>query len=113
MTSRVQAQPWLVSIARFAFSILLLAFLFYFLPMAQLWAALRQLPPAAWLAVLCAYLLGHMVGMLKWRLMVNLAGTGLSYRQSARCYFGGLFGTLFLPSIVGGDVVRVGLAMRY
>jgi glycosyltransferase 2 family protein len=112
MTSRIRVQPWLISTARFAFSILLLASLFYFLPMAQLWAALSKLPPGVWLAVLFAYLFGHMVGMLKWRLMVNLAGTGLSYRQSARCYFGGLFGTLFLPSIVGGDVVRMGLAMR-
>jgi hypothetical protein len=98
--------------ARIAFSIVLIALLFHFLPVAQLLAALRQLPPGVWMAVLTAYVLGHLVGMLKWRLMVNLTGAGLSHQQAAHCYFGGLFGTLFLPSIVGGDVVRMSLAMR-
>jgi uncharacterized protein (TIRG00374 family) len=31
---------------------------------------------------------------------------------SAQCYFGGLFGTLFLPSIVGGDVVRLAVGLQ-
>jgi glycosyltransferase 2 family protein len=45
--------------------------------------------------------------------MVNTAGAGLNYFQGARCYFAGLFGTLFLPSLIGGDLVRAALAMRY
>jgi len=44
--------------------------------------------------------------------MVNVAGSGLNWRQSARCYFAGLFGSLFLPSLIGGDLVRAGMAMR-
>jgi uncharacterized protein (TIRG00374 family) len=31
---------------------------------------------------------------------------------SAQCYLGGLFGTLFLPSIVGGDVIRLAVGLR-
>ena len=54
--------------------------------MSQLWSALSKLPPGVWAAVLVAYVLGHLVGMLKWRLMVNLAGAGLSHRQAAHCY---------------------------
>lgn len=45
--------------------------------------------------------------------MVNTAGAELNYIQTARCYFAGLFGSLFLPSLIGGDLVRAGLAMRY
>jgi glycosyltransferase 2 family protein len=112
MSSSRQARPWLVGAARVAFSILLLALLFHFLPVSQLWAAASQLSAVVGLAVLGAYVLGHVVAMLKWRMMVNLAGAALSYTQAARCYFGGLFGTLFFPSVVGGDVVRLSLAMR-
>jgi glycosyltransferase 2 family protein len=112
MIQKLQACPRLVSAARAIFSVVLLALLFYFLPVAQLWSALRGLSAAVWLGMLGAYVLGHVVALLKWRMMVNLAGAELSYVQAARCYFGGLFATLFLPSIMGGDVVRLSLAMR-
>ena len=86
---------------RIVLSALVVGMLLHFLPLGQLWAALGQLPPALWFAVLGAYLLAQTVGMIKWRMMVNLAGADLSYAQAARCYFGGMFGTLFLPSVVG------------
>jgi len=54
----------------------------------------------------------HCIGVTKWRLMVNVAGSGMSWLQSARCYFAGLFGSLFLPSLIGGDLVRAGIALR-
>jgi len=112
MSRYFQARPRLVATLRLGFSIVLVALLFYFVPFSQLRAALDKLPASVWLAVLAAYLLGHVVGILKWRMMVNLAGADLSYVQAARCYFGGLFGTLFFPSIVGGDVVRLSLALK-
>ena len=93
-------------------SAVILALLFHFLPVGQVWAALRRVPLGLWLFVLAGYLGTHVIGALKWRLMVNLAGAELSFRQAARCYFFGEFGTLFLPSIVGGDVFRLGLALR-
>ena len=112
MSRYFQARPRLVAIARLAFSVILVALLFYFVPFSQLWSTLGKLPSSVWLAILGAYVLGHIVGLLKWRMMVNLAGAELSYVQAARCYFGGLFGTLFFPSIVGGDVIRLSLAMK-
>ena len=93
-------------------AILVLAVLFYFLPVRQVGAALRLLPAYLWVLVLVGYLASHFVASLKWRLMVNLAGSGLSVPQAVRCYFAGLFSVLFLPSIVGGDVVRAALALR-
>jgi uncharacterized membrane protein YbhN (UPF0104 family) len=44
--------------------------------------------------------------------MVNLAGAELTVPQAARCYLAGLFGSLFLPSLIGGDLVRAALALR-
>ena len=94
-------------------SALVLALLFHFLPGREVLQALVKLPPRIWLLVLGGYLATHLLGVGKWRLMVNTAGAGLTYLQAALCYFAGLFGSLFLPSLIGGDLIRAALAMRY
>ena len=45
-------------------------------------------------------------------MVVNAAGARLDYRTCVQCYTGGLFATLFLPSIIGGDVVRLAVGFR-
>ena len=83
-----------------------------FLPLQLLAEAIRRVPFATFLAILLGYLCAHAVGIAKWRMVVNAAGSQLDYRTSAQCYAGGLFGTLFLPSIIGGDVVRLAVGLR-
>lgn len=105
-------RSWLRAILRPAGSLLALVILFHFLPLAEVWHTLRSLPPHLWLLVVAGYLGAHLLAINKWRMMVNLAGANLAFEQAVRCYFSGLFSTLFLPSIVGGDVVRGALALR-
>jgi glycosyltransferase 2 family protein len=93
-------------------SALVLYLLFRLLPGRQVWQALGRLPARLWVIVLVGYLGAHSIGIAKWRLMVNVAGAGLDVRQGARCYFAGLLGSLFLPSLIGGDLVRAGLAFK-
>jgi glycosyltransferase 2 family protein len=83
-----------------------------FLPLHLLAEAIRRVPVPTFLAILLGYLCAHSVGIAKWRMVVNAAGAQLDFRTSARCYAGGLFGTLFLPSIIGGDVVRLAVGLR-
>jgi len=83
-----------------------------FLPLHLLAEAIRRVPVATFLAIVLGYLCAHTVGIAKWRLVVNAAGAQLDFRTSAQCYAGGLFGTLFLPSIIGGDVVRLAVGLR-
>ncbi|MGH9657088.1 MAG: lysylphosphatidylglycerol synthase transmembrane domain-containing protein [Bryobacteraceae bacterium] len=90
-----------------------LALIAWWLPVDELWAAIRSVPPATWPLAVAAYLTAHLLGVVKWRLLVNTAGAGLAGRQAVQAYYWGLFGNLFLPSIVGGDVVRAGVAMRH
>jgi glycosyltransferase 2 family protein len=101
------------SLLHYGGSALALVLLFRFLPGRQVLDALGRLPAWVWIAVIAAYLATHLLGVGKWRLMVNTAGAGLNYFEAARCYFAGLFGSLFLPSLIGGDLVRVTLALRY
>jgi len=112
MTSHKKTRSWQGPALRIGGSALALILLFHFLPLADVWISLRKLPAHTWLLVLAGYLGAHLVGITKWRLMVNVGGAGLNFRRAARCYFAGLFSTLFLPSIVGGDVVRASLALR-
>jgi uncharacterized membrane protein YbhN (UPF0104 family) len=97
---------------RLAGTALVLTLLFTLIPVSELFVRMRRVPFGTWLLVLACYMSTHIVGVIKWRMMVNLAGAGLPFAQGARCYFAGLFGSLFLPSIIGGDVVRLGLALR-
>jgi glycosyltransferase 2 family protein len=99
-------------VLRIAGTIVVLALLFHFLPVRQVGAVLRLVPVHLWLLVVVGYLACHVVASLKWRMIVNGAGSGLSVPQAAQCYFAGLFSVLVLPSIVGGDIVKAGLAMR-
>jgi uncharacterized protein (TIRG00374 family) len=57
------------------------------------------------------YLVALTVGITKWHVVVNSAGAQLNFAASAQCYTSGLFGALFLPSIIGGDVARLAVGI--
>lgn len=99
-------------ILRWIAGLALLLVLAYFLRIEALREALARVPGTRFLVVLTGYLLAYGIGMLKWRMVVNAAGATLNLSTSAQCYFGGLFGDLFLPSIIGGDVVRLSVGLR-
>src|ERR1700688_1838688 len=106
------SRGWWLIVVRWATALVILGVLLHFLPLAPLRAAIARVPLSIFLAVLLSYLLVHGAGVAKWRMVVNGAGADLDFVTSAQCYFGGLFGTLFLPSIVGGDVVRLAVGLR-
>ena len=111
MTSKISAtlrHPWV----RIAGSLLFLGILLAFLPLHKLGVALRSISLTLWLCVLAGFLATHVIGVVKWRLTLHISNARLSFAQALRCYYAGLFGTVFLPSVVGGDVVRMGLAFR-
>ena len=106
------SRGWLLIALRWAAALLVLGLLLHFLPVVPLRAAVARVPLSSFLLVLLGYLLAHCVGVAKWQMVVNAAGAELDFATSAQCYAGGLFGTLFLPSIVGGDVVRLAVGLR-
>jgi uncharacterized protein (TIRG00374 family) len=110
--SAQRSRRWLPIILRWVGGIGVLGVLLYFLPVATVRKAIAQIPPGLFVAVLLGYLLAHALGIAKWRMVVNAAGAELDFATSAQCYLGGLFGTLFLPSIVGGDVIRLAVGLR-
>jgi len=102
---------WIFLLLRWAAAFAILALLFHFFPMAQLRDALSRVPSARFLAVLLIYLVALTGGITKWHVVVNSAGAQLNFAASAQCYTSGLFGALFLPSIIGGDVARLAVGI--
>lgn len=105
-------QTVLRSVLQYGASALALYILFRFLPARHVVQTLRRLSLEIWLIALAGYLGAHIVGAVKYRLVLNMGGAGLSARNAARCYFVGLFGSLFLPSLIGGDILRIAMALR-
>jgi uncharacterized protein (TIRG00374 family) len=110
--SGMRWRGWLIVGLRWLAAFVVVGVLLHFLPLQLLGQAIQRVPLTRFLAILLGYLLAHSVGVAKWRMMVNAAGAQLDYRTSVQCYAGGLFATLFLPSIIGGDVVRLAVGLR-
>lgn len=111
--SKAKPKFWRSPYFRYGGSTLVLLLLLTYLPHKQVFAAIGRIPPAAGLALLGVYLVLHLLGVVKWRLLINLAGADLTFPQTVRCYYWGLFGNIFLPSLVGGDLVRAGMAFLF
>jgi uncharacterized membrane protein YbhN (UPF0104 family) len=75
--------------------------------LAEFWRA----SPLVWTGALLLFLLLHAGGAVKWRLFLSLAGAKVPLRSALRFYGAGLFANLCLPTMIGGDVVRAGLAI--
>src|SRR2546425_1421372 len=101
-------RSWYFLLARWAAAALVLGILLYLLPVAPLRTALARVPLTRLVAVLLIYLFALSAGVIKWHMVVNTAGAQLRFAGSAQCYTSGLFGDLFLPSVIGGGGGRLG-----
>lgn len=110
---RFAKSVWRKPAARILASFCILAILIYNIPLSDLWRTITQISPLLWAGIVTAFLFGHVVGVAKWCLFINMGQSRLPFTIAARSYFAGLFANLFLPSIAGGDVVRAGMAIRY
>jgi hypothetical protein len=86
--------------------------LFQFVSWRLVADALSRVPLATFLLVVAGFLASHALGSLKWRLVLEASGARLSVAGALECYSAGIFSNVFLPGIVGGDVLRALLAGR-
>ncbi len=110
---RTVRRSWYFLLARWAGAALVLGILLYLLPVAPLRTALARVPLTRFVPVLLIYLLALTVGIIKWHVVVNTAGAQLRFTESAQCFTSGLFGDLFLPSVIGGDVARLAVGILH
>jgi uncharacterized membrane protein YbhN (UPF0104 family) len=73
---------------------------------------MSRTPLWQWGAVVTAFGAAHAVGAGKWRMLVRAAGVPLGRVTALRAHAAGLFANIWLPSIIGGDVVRAAWVTR-
>src|SRR2546421_4022109 len=88
-------------------SLILLTILFWRIDAARLWESVRR-ASLAWLAVaLGIYLLNVLVSVWRWRLLLGTQDIDLPRRTLLGSFLVALFFNNFLPSNIGGDVIRI------
>lgn len=104
------SRSWLL---RLAVTGLLLFLLFRKVPWQEVWPAWKGLSGGSLLLALVLTVLSLVVSAYKWHLLLEEPGAfAPATGRLLRIYFIGLFFNNFLPSAMGGDVVRVALAAR-
>ena len=74
--------------------------------------ALRHISPWILVLTILLALLSRVAVVARWWMLLRGAGVPIRARDAARLTFAGLFASNFLPTTVGGDVVRLAGAVR-
>jgi len=74
--------------------------------------ALKRIPPWVLVLTMVLALLSRLAVAARWWVLLRGAGIPIRVQDAARLTFAGLFASNFLPTTVGGDVVRLAGAAR-
>ncbi|HSD49892.1 MAG TPA: lysylphosphatidylglycerol synthase transmembrane domain-containing protein [Candidatus Methylomirabilis sp.] len=96
----------LLFLGKLLFSGLLLTILFLRADRAVFLGTLRALPLQLFLGCVGLYFLGYVISTVRWQRLLFAEGIQLPLWRLTLLYFEGAFFNLFLPTLIGGDVVR-------
>lgn len=88
-------------------ALLLLAWLLSRQGWTEIWASVRQIPPLRLALALGLVLLSRLAVFARWQMLLRSGGVTLPHRRVAGITFAGLFASNFLPTTIGGDLVRL------
>ena len=93
-------------------AITLLVFLLREEGWSEIIAAMRQIKftDLCWVALL--FLISRMAIVWRWHILLRSGGINIAFKESLGLTFTGLFASNFLPTTIGGDVVRLTGAMQ-
>jgi uncharacterized membrane protein YbhN (UPF0104 family) len=100
---------------RWAGTLLALALMIYLLRQqgwGEIVAAIRKVPFWRFVVALGLTFVSRFAVTGRWHVLLSSAGVKIPARQTLRITFAGLFASNFLPTTIGGDVVRLGGAIR-
>jgi len=78
----------------------------------EILSAAGQISWWRFILALLLVIVSRMAVVGRWHTLMHSAGTGITLRQSMRLTFAMLFSSNFLPTTIGGDVVRLAGAIR-
>lgn len=100
---------------RWAGTLLALVLLLYLLSQQgweEIYAAFRKVPLWRFVLALGFTIVSRFAVAGRWHVLLRSAGTRIPIRHTLQITFAGLFASNFLPTTIGGDVVRLGGAIR-
>ena len=101
-----QRKARLAFLIKLAVSSLLLGVLFWRVDRAAFLRSLQTLPLPLLLGCGGLYILGYIISIIRWQRLLRAEGIHLSLWRLGLVYFQGAFFNLFLPTLIGGDIVR-------
>jgi len=106
----LQAPPrgkgWLVFLGKLLVSALLLAILFWRVDRPTFIRTVQALPLKLFLGCVGLYMMGYLISTLRWQRLLLAEGIRLPLWRLTLVYFEAAFFNLFLPTLIGGDIVR-------
>ncbi|MEK7205710.1 MAG: lysylphosphatidylglycerol synthase transmembrane domain-containing protein, partial [candidate division NC10 bacterium] len=96
----------LLVLGKLLVSSLLLAFLFLRVDRTVFVRTLQALPLRVFLGCVGLYFLGYVISTVRWQRLLLAEGIRLPLWRLSLIYFEGAFFNLFLPTLIGGDIVR-------
>jgi uncharacterized membrane protein YbhN (UPF0104 family) len=78
----------------------------------KLFSALRRVSIGYFLAAVVALTISRLFSTARWHILLNSAGVEIPFLRSIMLTFTGNFSSNFLPTTIGGDVVRLAGAMQ-
>lgn len=106
-----RGRAW-VRVAGTALGLLLLVYLVRQQSWTEIAAALARIPGWVFALTIVLALLSRVAVVARWWVLLRGAGVRLRWRDAARLTFAGLFASNFLPTTIGGDVVRLAGSLR-
>ena len=106
----LQAQPAvdgrLVFLGKLFVSTLLLTMLFWRVDRLTVLRTVEALPLKVFLGCAALYILGYLISTLRWHRLLLAEGIRVPLWRLTLVYFEAAFFNLFLPTLIGGDIVR-------
>lgn len=93
-------------IARISISVILLFFLFRQVDKNALLEIIKNSQKSLLFIAFLAYFFNYLLCLLRWEMLLKAAKIHLSLKRIIISFAGGVFFNLFLPSTIGGDLVR-------
>jgi hypothetical protein len=103
------------TLARVLGSVASLVLLLYLLSQQgweEILAAIRSIPPSTMLALLALLVVSRLAISARWYSLLRTTDPTIPFREAVRLTLAGLFAANFLPTTIGGDVVRAAGVVR-
>ena len=98
---------WLKVLLKLGVSAVLLAWFFSRADIAQIRAAAEAVPSWLWPVCFLMLVTGQLLSSVRWYWIVRALGFDGAWARYFNYYFSGMFFNLFLPTGIGGDVLKV------